>query len=226
MSGLATTHSKRAHAITGDLLTLRHPHHALASPFSSHVDVAYAGVTHQVLALQSKAGVDFTHTTGEFTVGGLRGYVIETIDTVETQGAHRYQAVVDSEQGILTTYSYLGVSELLGLIGALQPVPTALGMVVTPTDDVEIVSTAKIALTSKHGLLECTPLTAEVHDLLPQWAGTSVAGGELFAGHLSDSAPYLTLVSGSARTLLMIDEPDKADRAAVFMSELETTWAS
>jgi len=226
MPSVVTHHRKRAHAVTGDLVTLSHPHDALDTAFSSHVDVVYAGVTHQVLSLGGRAGIDFTHTTGEFTVGGLRGYLIEAIDLVQTQGSHRFQAVVESDSGILTTYSYLGAAELLELIGALQPVPTALGMVVTPTDDVEIVTTAKVALATSYGLLECSPLTTEVNDLLPKWSGSTVANGELFGGHLGDEAPFLTLVTDSVRALLMVNDPDKVDQATSFMSDLDVRWAA
>lgn len=226
MMSTSIANRRRAHAVTGDLLTLAHPSADLDQAFSSHVDVVYRGVTHQVLTLRGRSGVDFTHTTGEFTVNGLRGFLIEAIDTVETQGAHRYQAVVDSPSGILTAYSYLGSSELLAMIGALAPVPTSIGMVVTPSDDVEIVSTAKVAIKTAFGLLECAPLTAEVNDELPTWGGSEVATGELFAGRLSDDAPYLTLVTSTARALLMVDTPDLADEASEFMSALEVDWAA
>lgn len=224
MTRLMTSSYKRAHAVTGDLVTLNHATEHLGAPFSSHVDVTFQGVTHQILTLSSRAGIDFTHTTGEFSVNGLRGFVIQAIDTVATQGAHRHQAVVDSSNGALTTYSYLSTADLLALVGALRPVPTTLGMVITPDDQVEIVSTAKVAMTTPHGLLECSPLTTEVNDLLPTWAGTSVHDGELFAGQVSNDAPYLTLVTASARALLMVDSVAGVDAAAAFMSKLEVRW--
>lgn len=224
MSRLVTTSYKRAHAVTGDLVTLAHPTEGLDEPFSSHVDITFQGVTHQILTLRSRAGIDFTHTTDEFTVGGLRGFVLQAIDTVATQGAHRHQAVVDSADGALTTYSYLDTADLLAMVGALQPVPTALGMVIAPNDAIEIVTVAKVAMATAYGLLECSPLTSEVNDLLPDWTGTQVSHGELFGGHLADDAPYLTLVTGTARALLMVDSPSKVDAAAAFMSELEVRW--
>lgn len=226
MSSHSTQQRKRVHAVTGDLVTIAHPTADISAPFSSHVDILYAGVTHQALTLQSRAGIDFTHTTGEFTVNGLRGFLIEAIDTVATQGAHRYQAVIDSYNGVLTAYSYLGANELLQMIGALQPVATSLGMVITPSDDVDIVSTAKVAMATPYGLLECSPLTVEINDLLPTWAGSNVAHGELFAGQLGDQAPYLTLVTKTARALLMVSSQRQADAAAAFVSELEVYWAA
>lgn len=226
MTNTTRTNSTSGTTITGDLFVIEHPTLDLGEPFTSHVDVSFEGVTHQVLSTAHRSAFNYANTTGEFAIGELTGHVIESMDTVETQVSHRYQAVIAGPDGALATQSYLSAESALALMGALRPTPTALGMAIDPDDAVEITSPARVAMSTDLGVLEVTPLTTTVTGQLPAWTGTSVRHGELFAGHLSGELPYLTLVTATCRVLLMLGADVDPDAAAAGMAELNATWTS
>lgn len=226
MTNTTRTNRTRGTSITGDLFVIEHPTLALDQPFTSHVDVSFEGVTHQILSTANRSAFNYSNTTGEFAIGDMTGHVIETMDTVETQVAHRYQAVISGTDGALATQSYVSADTALSLIAALHPASTALGIAIEPDDAVEITGPARVALTTDLGVLEITPLTATVNDQLPGWTGTAVTHGELFAGRLSDDVPYLVLVTSTCRVMLMLGADVSADQAATAMAELDATWTS
>ena len=172
--------SKRGTAITGDLFLVEHPTLDLSEPFTSHVDIAFDGITHQVLSTADRSAFNYATTTGEFTVGALRGHIIESIDTVQTQATHRYQAVVSGPSGALSTQTYLSAATAIELVAALRPASTALGIAIDPDDSAQVVGDARVAMSTPLGILECTPLTPDVDRQLPEWAGTPVSHGELY----------------------------------------------
>ena len=221
--------SKRGHALNGDLFMLGFDGESvfgLDVPFTTFIDVSYRGTTHQAFAAADQRAFNFGAVSGEFTVGGYRGYVIETLDSVETQATHRYQAVVTTPGGVLSIHSYEDVPHLLGLVGALRPLATDLGVVLEPDDEAEYTSAPKVALTSALGVLEVTPLTSEVIDHLPTWEGTAVAGGQLYAGRFTDSAPYLTLVTATCRVLALPASGVDEDALATALATLTADWRS
>ncbi len=216
--------TKRGTALNGDLFAMSTPHLDLDVPFTTFIDVSYRGTTHQAFAAADHNAFNFAAVTGEFTVGNFEGHIIETLDAVETQVAHRYQAVIKTPNGVLSIHSYDSVDGLLGLVGSLRPGSTALGIVLNPDDEVEYTSAPKVAVTTAIGVLEVTPLTAEVIEQLPAWEGSPVAGGQLYGGRFTDSAVYLTLVTPTCR-VLALPGPDIADDdVAEVMAGLEVDW--
>lgn len=220
------TRTKRGRAINGDLFSLTHPSLSLDAPFTTFTDVAYRGVTYQVLAAADRNAFSYATTTGEFTVGGLRGHVIQTIDTVETQAAARHQALVASEVGVLSVHSYGSVDSLLSLVGALRPQETRLGLTIDPDDEIEFTTAPRVALQLELGVVELTPLTLEVNELLPTWEGTRVTGGQLYGGRLTDDAPYLTLVTETCRLMVLPADGIHEDRLATTAAGFGATWAT
>lgn len=218
--------SKRCQALNGDLLTLDHDTLDLSQRYTCHVDVVHDGITHQVLSTSDLSAFNFAHTTGTFGVGDLEGYIVELLDNVAAQATHVYQAIVTSESGAIATRSHQSVEQALRLVGALRPTPTRLGFVIEPDDGAEIVSAPKIALQTGIGVLEATPLTAEIIAQLPDWSGTPVSSGELFAGHFTDEAPYLTLVTPSVRVIALLGSGVSPDDAADTLARLSADWAT
>lgn len=217
--------TKRGNAINGDLFTMRHSSLDLDAPFTSFIDVAFRGVTHQAFAARDRSAFSFANTTGEFTVGEFSGHILESLDAVETQVSHRYQAVVTTPHGVLSTHSYDSVPGLLALVGALRPVATGLGVVVDPDDECEFTTAPRVALDLIGlGVLEITPLTAEVIDQLPTWEGSQVAGGMLYGGRFTNDAPYLTLVTPTCRVLALPGANADEDHVAEIMTSLEVDW--
>lgn len=224
---MTQSNRKRGTAITGDRFTVVHPNLALENPFSSFVDVEFDGLVHQVLSMQDGSGTNFVNTTGQFTVAGLDGLIVESLDTVATQVAHRYKAVVTGPTGVLMTQSYDSPARAIALIGALAPETTPLGMAIAETPELQIVGPPKVAMSLEIGVVEVTPLTEGVIAQLPDWAGTTVSHGELYAGRFSDETPYLTLVTDTARVVVMVgDGPDAADDGAHALAEMDARWRS
>ena len=218
--------SKRGTAINGDLFLVEHPTLDLGEPFTSHVDVAFDGITHQVLSTADRTAFNYANTTGEFTVGELRGHIIESIDTVQTQATHRYQAVVSSASGALSTQTYLSATAAVELVAALRPLSTALGIAIDPDDSAEIGGDARVAMSTPLGILELTPLTPDVDRQLPDWSGTDVDHGQLYGGQHADGSPWLTLVTASARVILMLGAGVSADEGAAGLARLGVTWTT
>ena len=219
------TTEKRGHAINGDLFALRHPTMALDRPFTTFIDVTFRGTTHQAFVALDRSAFSYAHVTGEFSVAGYHGYLLENIDTVETRATHRYQALVDTAVGVLSIHSYESTDHLLALVGALRPGETALGVVIEPDDEVEFASPPRVALDVDVGLVEITPLTGEVIDRLPTWQGTPVGGGHLYGGHFADDRVHLTLVTPTCRVMALPGPGVDADAATDALSELEARWS-
>ena len=77
------------------------------------------------------------------------------------------------------------------------------------------------------GLAEVAPLVPEVAQGLPRWAGTEVAGGELYRDEARPGAPVLVLVGDTAATTLLLDgDGREADEATTLAAELVVTWAA
>lgn len=215
---------KRGRAINGDLFELHHPSSTFTAPFTSFIDVAYRGLTHQAFVAADRHAFSYANATGTFTVDGFTGHLVESLDTVETQVTHRYQAIVDTPHGVLSVHSYRGATEVLELVGALAPTADELGVALVLQDDATFASPAKVGLTTEFGVLEVTPLTAEVLDELPTWSGTPVVGGELFGGRFVDGSPYLTLVTDSCRVMLLPGADTLDDDAARWLATLQAHW--
>lgn len=225
------TTSKRGHAINGDLFTISHGNDAgpgedldLDAPFTTFIDVSFRGLTHQAFAAADRSAFSYANASGEFTVGDFSGYIVESLDHVETQVSHRYQALVDTPHGVLSSHSYDSVPGLLALIGALRPQATRLGVTLDPDDEVEYSTAPRVAMQLEIGVVELTPLTAEVIDELPTWQGTAVAGGELYAGRFTDTASYLTLVTPTCRVLAMPGPDVNEDVVVGVLANLNATW--
>ena len=214
----------RGSAVTGNHVELTHPDLELAGPFTSHVDVRFRGVVHQVLSMASLAGHDLENVTGRFSVRGLDGLLVETIDTVATQAVRRHQAIVTTDFGTLSTHSYDGADLLLELIGALRPAATDLGVIMQPDVEVEVLEPARLTTQTALGVLEVSPLAGTVVDGLPDWAGTPVSGGELFSASRADGAPTLALVTETCRVVLLVGEGIEPDAATSTMAELGARW--
>jgi len=213
------------------MFRLSHDALDLDVPFTSFIDVSFRGIIHQAFVAADRHAFTYTNVTGEFSVGEYQGHVLEMLDEVETQVSHRYQGLVTTPQGVLSTHSYDSVPGLLAFIGSLRPQATSLGVVLNPDDECEYASPAKVALQLPIGLVELTPLTQEVLDTLPEWEGTSVEGGELFGGRFADGSAYLTLVTDTCRVMVMPSAASDADEvttervpAAVFVA-IETALA-
>lgn len=218
--------TKRGSAINGDRFELRHPSLTLDGPFTTFIDVAFRGVTHQVLAAADRNAFDHAYPTGEFTVAGYPGMILETLDAIDAQVSHRYQALVTTPHGVLSTHSYDSAGSLLALVGALQPSDGPLGIMLHPDHECEYVAAPRVALTVDFGVLEITPLTTEVIERLPDWKGTEVDGGELYGGRFTDESPYLTLVTDSCRVLALPGAGVDEDRLAASLSGLHARWVT
>lgn len=77
------------------------------------------------------------------------------------------------------------------------------------------------------GLAEVAPLVPEVAQSLPRWAGTEVAGGELYRDEARPGAPVLVLVGDTTSTTLLLDgDGREADAAVTLAAQLVVTWTA
>lgn len=220
------TNTKRIQAINGDLVTVSHPTADLSRPASSFISVAAGPTVHQAITRPTAAGIDFTGALATASVAGGELQILPGVDNNETgQATPRFDAVWQGENGVLLIGAYGTVQAAVDLVASLGIGTTALGIHLSPSGSTRFVSFPTVVLDSPDfALLEMVPLTAEVTAQLPDWTGTHVPAGELFAGSLSRSTGYLTLVSSTARTQIMVRSGADLDSATRTAQELHVTW--
>jgi hypothetical protein len=221
-----TKQSKRIQAINGDMVSFDHPAADLSRPMSSFISIASGPTVHQAVSRPTAAGVDFSEALATASVAGGDLQVLPAVDNNETGAATpRFDAVWTGDHGVLMIGAYGTVQAAVDLVASLGISTTPLGVRLSPTGSTRFVSYPTVVVeTPGLGLLETVPLTNEVMAQLPDWAGTPTTGGDLYAGSLSRSTGYLTLVSATARTQIMVREQGDIDAAADSASHLQVTW--
>lgn len=216
---------KRAQAINGDLVTIEHPQLDLSYPITTYATVAYNGVAHQFISTPDISSHSFTVVTGEFSVGGNLARVVEVVDNVAGKAQVAYQAVLETENGALWTQSHDSREAVAEVMGAVRPIDTPLGIKLEPSDSARIVSAPTVVQSVPgFGIIEAVPLTREVNAALPDWQGSPVAAGELFAGSMSRSLNYLILVTATARVHVLLEDQDQVDAVTATTSDLQVVW--
>lgn len=133
--------------------------------------------------------------------------------------------VWDNAGGSLAiTTSDLTTDGLLALLDRFDLRPSPEGLAVLPANGLSWYDAPQLVKELPGlGLLEIVPLSNDTAGALPSWAGTEVAGGELYRDELAPGVPYLVLVTESARVNVLPDEAavDAATRGA---SSLQVEW--
>lgn len=219
--------TKRLQAITGDRITLSHPTLGFERGATTSVTVIHGGITYNVTSMPPGIAHDLSVVTGEYGLANGVLRVRESVDTLQIgASAVRYHNLWESDSGSLTVLTHDHHEEGLDLLSLMAPVETALGVRVHAKDGVEVVSPPSILCEARPlGLLQISPLTPSSLAALPDWQGTPVKGGELFAANLSRTVPYLILVSDTARVDISLFDTDDLDTPAELASELEVIWS-
>ena len=135
-------------------------------------------------------------------------------------------AVWDAGGGSLAiTTSDLTTDALLALLDRFDLRPSPEGLAVLPANGLSWQDAPQLVKELPGlGLLEIVPLSNDTAGALPSWAGTEVAGGELYRDELAPGVPYLVLVTDTARVNVLPDEGalEAATRGA---SGLQVEWA-
>lgn len=218
--------SKRLQAITGDLVTITHPTLELSNNATTSVTVVSKGITYHVTSTSPDSAHDHNVVTGEYTLLGRPLRVRESVDNLDLgASAVRYENLWEGKSGTLLLNTHDRHDEGLDLLGLLSPEETPLGVKVTAKGGVQVASPPTLLFEAKPlGVLQISPLTPAGLAMLPDWQGTSVAGGELFAANVSRTVPYLMLITKSARVdILLLDRSD-LDATATLASELTVDW--
>ena len=114
--------------------------------------------THQAFVAVDRNAFSFANATGEFSVGDYAGLILETLDSVETQVSHRYQARVTTPHGGLSTHSYDSVPGLLSLVGPFTPAANRLGVVPYLDDGCAFTTAPLVAMeVDQISVIEITP---------------------------------------------------------------------
>lgn len=218
--------SKRLQAITGDLITVTHPTLDLSRNTTTSVTVVSRGITYHVTSQSPESTHDHNMVTGEYTLLGHTLRVRESVDNLDLGAAAvRYDNLWQADTGTLTVSTHDRHDEGLDLLSALSPQDTPLGVKVTAQGGIQVASPPTVLLeTQPLGLLQISPLTPAGLAMLPDWQGTTVAGGELFAANISRTVPYLMLITKSARVDILLFDRDDLDAAATLASELQVDW--
>lgn len=219
--------TKIMQAVNGDRVRVQHPGLNLSNAMTSFTTVQFDGVAHSIISSPSTDGMNFANTTAEFSVNGMTARIVQGMDDVGVgTTAIRYQAVLEADAGALWLQSYDSADLAAAVLGAINPEATDLGILINPDDSCPIVGSVTIIFEVKGlGILDIVPLTSDVAMQLPDWAGTEVEHGEMFAASMSRSVPYIIHVSKSARSYVLVSENVDLDTAAGLSAELDITWA-
>lgn len=214
-------------AVNGDRVQVVHPRLDLSKGMTSFTTVQFDGVAHSVISSPSTDGMNFANTTAEFAVNGMTARIVQGMDDVGVgTTAIRYQAVLEADSGALWLQSYDSADLAAEVLGAINPEATDLGIRIDPSDSCPIVGSVTVIFEIEGlGILDIVPLTRDVSMQLPDWSGTTVDNGELFAASMSRSVPYMIFVTNSARTYVLPSETVDIDIAAELSTELDVTWA-
>lgn len=213
----------RGSAITGETFKISHPLLRFDQPYTSHVDVEFLGLTHQVQTRCDRNAYDYATVTEHFNIGRYSGHIIENIDRMQTQHSQKYSAILTSANAVLATTTYTNAASAVELLAALSPQAQDGIFTISSGDEAQVVGEVRVAIPCDIGLLELAPLSKRVLAALPDWQGTrSSTGAEIFAARHSDSTPYLTVVTKTCRTIV-IPSVD-IDRAVETVQDLNVTW--
>lgn len=217
---------KKIQAVNGDILTVEHPGLDLSKQMSTSTTVMHNGVSHSVISLPSTDFINFANTTAQFSVNGFRTHIVEGMDdTGIGSTAVRYQAIVESDSGVLWLQSYDSADHAADIAGVINPQANKLGMYIEPQGGARIVQAPAVYLEiDKLGVIEFHPLTREIAAQLPEWGGTKVEHGEMFAAKMSRSTPYIIFVSDTARGHVLMDASSTDDEVAELASQLKVHW--
>lgn len=210
-------------AITGEKFSLAHPKLDLSQPYSSHVDVEFRGLTHQVQSYAGPQALSYATVTSEFRLGEYSGHIVETIDSLQTQHSRKFQAIISGPDSVLATMTYTNPTAAIELVASLDPQSLDGVMTVSSGDEAEVVGDARVALSTDIGIIEISPLTDRVLASLPEYKGTPTkTGAELFGGRHSDESPYLSLITKTARVQIM--PSTDIDRCVEIADRLDASW--
>lgn len=217
---------KRAQAITGDLVTLSHPTLGFESRFSSYFSVLFGGHSYHLVSKPPTGRPDSSMTTGEYRVDGFTVRVSERIDQMKMGAAGIvYQNLLVGSSGFITVDTHGYHSEGAELLGAFTKTDTDLGLRLDMGPGVRLLMAPMVTIEVRPlGLLSISPLTEQVLAELPEWEGTRVDGGELFAGNVSRTIPTMSLVTDSARVSIGFFDGTDLDEAATLASQLRVEW--
>ena len=203
----------------------------LSSPFTSMGRIVAGYVVHELTVgpigdveslLASRSGG--TTERFDYRDGVLQIASVEEVDP-KTRARHLQVIAVWSIAGQAISGSFPGQAPdaVVSLLDTVD-VRTAPGLAVVPRrsrwyDDPQLVKEIPGV-----GLLEVRPLTRERSAQLPEWEGARVQGGDLYRIDEREDAPALLLVSRSAASQILLDDPQAADTAATAASGISVEW--
>lgn len=227
-TSLSPMGDKRLAAITGDPVELRHPTLALDRPASTFISVRWNDRPYHIISKPPQALLDTTMTTGEYSLNGHLVRVRERVDQLEMGAAGVvYENTLHCPNGFLQVETRGWHGEGLELFEQLSPSDTPLGVTVTLGQGLRLLAAPQLLLeVERLGVLSVKPLTPDLASVLPDWQGTPVAGGELFAANLTRTEPYLLLVGKTAVTSILLPEAADLDDRTALAAQLHVEWTT
>lgn len=219
---------KLLQAITGDRVSIAHPSLRLPEPASTFVSVRWADRPYHVISTPPSAVFDSTMTTGEYRLNEHLVRVRERVDQLDMGAAGVvYESTLFADHGQLQVISHGWHAEGLELFEQLNPIDSPLGVAVSLGPGLRVLAAPQILLdVAGLGVLSIKPLTPDLASLLPQWKGTEVVGGELFAANLTRTEPYLLLVTPTAQVSILLRELRDLDAVTALAADLAVDWST
>ena len=221
--------TKRIQALTGDLITIEHPSSTLdvSNQATATLSVEFGRRPYRLTSLAPTVSPSYEMVTGEYQLNGRAVRVAEVVDSGSNPVAGiDYRNLYEGDNGTLMVTTHRRHGEGIELLEALDLRDEPLGFKIGENASIRVATPPLMVWEARPlGLLNISPLTAASADALPEWEGTKVRGGELFAGHLSRSVPYLILVTPTARVdIMMLSHEADLDAAATLAADLQVTW--
>ena len=225
------TPSVRHIAIDGSVVTLTSGAD-LSAPTTSAgrfmIDGIVREVTTQPVGLfDALVGTDAMRPSEEYRYRGgtLRiGQANHPDPVVGTERIDTSAVWESSGVSLALTTSDLSSERIIAVLDRFDLKPAPKGLAVLPRSGVTWYDAPQVVKELPGvGLCEIFPLSNDIATGLPSWPGTPVAGGELYQDRLAPDAPYVVLITETARVNVLPDT-DGIEAASQGAAALQVEW--
>lgn len=150
---------------------------------------------------------------------------VEELDRSTGARSRQVVAVWSFEQQAITgSFPNLTADAVVAVLDTVDVDDTGAGLALVPRDSRWYDDPQLVKEIRGLGLMDIRPLTRERSADLPRWTGARVQGGDLYRVDARPDTPALLLVSRTAATHVLLDDPHTADAATTAASAITVTW--
>lgn len=163
----------------------------------------------------------------QYRGGSLRiGQAFHPDPVIATERLDRTAVWESAGTSLALTASDLSTERLIGVLDRFRLRAAPEGLAVTPRRSSVTWYDAPLLVKELPGigLCEVYPLSGDIAAGLPSWPGTPAGGGELYQDQLAPNAPYVVLITETARVNVLPDEGG-IEAATEGAGALRVDWA-